>query len=208
MLGLMKRDLLVMKHQFHKRDILIMGCLIIFSFWGLGEYAMPIVGASCLIVVSGYCNTISICDAKTRWDEYESILPITLKKRVIARYIVCMGMLLSMLVFLFFINIILSVYSKGMHFNFLLLEFFAAYMQMLIAVPISLNKGGEKSSYVLCVFLSIIAIICWGYKTLGYQLGRLIYIINRTISLNILLITIGVLGTIISYKISLKYKSQ
>lgn len=208
MLGLIKKDILVMKHQLHIKDILILGVLIIFSFWGPERFAMPIISAFLLIVVSGYCNTIAICDARTQWDEYESILPIAIKKRVSARYIVCTGMLLLMLIGLLFINCILSVYSRDMHINILLIEFCAAYIQMLVAIPISLNRGGEKSSYVLCVFLCIIALICWGIKTLEFQIERLIFIITKTVSLNIFLFMIIFIGTIISYRLSLKHKAH
>lgn len=208
MLGLIKKDILVMKHQLHTRDFLIMVSLVIILFWGLGKYAMPIMAAVFLIVVSGYCNTIAICDARTQWDEYESILPVSIKKRVLARYIVCAGMLLLMLICLFFINFVLAFYSRDMQNNILLAEFYVAYVQMLVAIPISLKRGGEKSSYVLCIFLSIIALMCWGIKTLGFHIERQIFIISKTISLNVFLFIIIFIGTFISYRLSLKHKSH
>lgn len=206
MLGLIKKDILVMKHQLHRRDILIVVGLVLFLFWGLNEYAMPLMSVICLMTVSGYCNTIAICDLRTRWDEYESVLPVTILRRVLARYIVCIGMLILMLGCLFLINLFLSIIDKNINFHILIIEFMLAYVQMLIALPVSLCKGGEKSSYVLCVFLGIIAIICWGIKFWGVSIEKVIYIFRDIAKLRIWVVLLLLIGTTISYRISLRNK--
>lgn len=208
MWGLIKKDILVMRHQFHKRDILILAFLIMTSFLGLGNSGMFVVGALCLMVVSGYCNTIAIYDSRSRWEEYEGILPLTIKDKIISRYMVCTGMLVLMLVGLFIINLCLTVSSKNVHIYILLLEFFVAYMQMLIAIPLSLSKGGDKASYILFGVLGIIVMIYWAIKVIDFPIKKILSVFSEPVGLSILLVAITLIGTIVSYKYSLKNKSH
>lgn len=207
MLGLIKKDIMLMKHQFHARDILIMACLILF-LTRLGNYTMFFLAAICLVVVSGYCNTLATCDLKSRWNEYESVLPIAVRKRVAARYIGSIGMLILMLALLLGVNVIISFYSRGIPFNIIILLFYGAYLHMMIALPISLKSGGEKASYVTVVFLAILAVISWRMKDLDVFIGSLIHLISSALGFNLLLIVIVSVVTVISYRLSVKNKSN
>jgi hypothetical protein len=175
----------------------------------LTKYASPIIGAIGLMVVAGYCNTFSISDMQSQWKEYEGILPITLEQRVKSRYIVCLGLLLGIFFIMCILNLILgSIWNLTNYFTLLFLEFIYAYIQILVALPFSLNKGKESASYVLSIFLIILIGLYLLGKYNNFSFLSLLKILDFSRIENIILsLVILVIGTIGSYKAAVQVYS-
>lgn len=202
MKGLIMKDLLNLKHYFSKKDIFVLGILVFVITSTLTKYASPIIGAIGLMVVAGYCNTFSISDMQSQWKEYEGILPITLERRVKARFIVCLGLLLGVFLILSVLNFILgNILNQTNYFTLLVLEFIFAYLQVLVALPFSLNKGKNGASYVWCIFLIILIGLYLLGKYNDFSFLSLLTILDFSKGTNIILsFVILVIGTIVSYK--------
>lgn len=66
MIGLVIKDLLQIKNQYKIRDLFVLLGLAVACYCFSAKYFISIVGAVGLMIVSSYCNTLAICDARTK----------------------------------------------------------------------------------------------------------------------------------------------
>lgn len=205
MKGLVIKDLIQIKHMLQKRDAVFVVGLIAVTFFCVPEYAGLLISAFFLFTVSGYSNTVAICEAQTQWNEYEAVLPLTLGQRVKAKYYFAIGLLCCMFCITIVLNFFVHfIFKSDYYFEILLIEFWFAYMQMLFAIPCNIKKDENSGGYVFGIFLVVILLIYAVSKYFGSSLFQVLLFLGNQIVLIVAFPISIILGTIISYKISLK----
>lgn len=209
MYGLIKKDLILMRCQFHRKDLLIITILAIYFILGFRNSTsiIPILELVSLIIVSGYCNTLSMCDIQAGWKEYEGILPISARKKTASRYIVCVGMYCLIGLIWCMVEIFRSIITHKVEMAYLMIIFSVMYIYMMILIPVCFRRDGEKATNVTIVLLALVSIMLIVGKAYPIVFDILLKIVVTTNNI-FAAIQIGcllIISTIVSYKISLRY---
>lgn len=157
MLGLIKKDLLVMKRNFKPIQLLmIMVCIIPLS--QNPGFAAPILSTIIVFFISTSVISVFSYDESAKWDQYETALPFTRNKIVAERYILAIIFSLASafigLVVSFLIALLGSVSLNQILF-FSIMALFMAFIYFSIMLPSIYKFGIESGRNMLYIIILI-----------------------------------------------------
>lgn len=205
MIGLLKKDLLVIKRNFKPMQLLIILVCII-PLTQNPQFALPIFGSIVVFFFSTTAISIFSYDESARWDRYEPALPFKRKKLVGEKYILSIIFILSSTFISLLVSFLMTVYASIPIYQMLnatLISFLISLVYFSIMLPAIYKFGIELGRNILYVIIllpvSIITII--GMFKIKIDLG---FIYNNYIFFKQVLLVLTILIFYLSYKLSVK----
>lgn len=159
MLGLIKKDLIVMKRNFKPIQLLmIMVCIIPLS--QNPQFAIPILSMIIVFFISTSVISVFSYDESAKWNQYEPILPFTRNKIVAERYVLAVIFSLVSAFIALVVSFFISVFEKVVIneiLYFSIMSLFVAFIYFSVMIP-SIYKFGVEAGRNMLYFIILIPV--------------------------------------------------
>lgn len=159
MLGLIKKDLIVMKRNFKPIQLLmIMVCII--PLFQNPQFAIPIISMIIVFFISTSVISVFSYDDSAKWNQYEPILPFTRNKIVAERYILAVIFALVSAFIAFVVSFFISIFEKVVIIEILYfstMSLFVAFIYFSVMIP-SIYKFGVEAGRNMLYFIILIPV--------------------------------------------------